>query len=223
MPILNKPQLRYYIMKNGLIALFVLTVLNSSAQIKNNISLFTRPVVIYYKADKKLNACANLYIGYERQVKQWNNRSNIAIGAYGGLLISPQIFRNSTSKLIYTNEEKSRQTIGLTARYNFYVSKDNKLNTFIGITGEINWSKGNITRQNLTGDTLFEINREIDLYPALLPYQTFKEPYKDRYFEFFAEAGGRYCFTKNWGITLSALFSLHTYDCYLNTGVNYRF
>lgn len=210
-------------MKNGLIVLFLLIAFSTGAQVKNNVSLFSRPVVVYAKADKKANACANAYIGYERQIKQWKNRSNISLGAYGGLLLTPQVSRNSTSKLIYTNEEKSRQTIGISARYNFYVSKNNKLNTFIGITGEINWSKGTITRQNLTGDTLFGINREIDFDPALMPYQTLKAPYKNRYFEFFAEAGGRYCFTKNWDITLSVLFGLRTYDCYLNSGVNYRF
>ncbi|UPT68203.1 MAG: hypothetical protein M0D57_06005 [Sphingobacteriales bacterium JAD_PAG50586_3] len=207
-----------------LVFLLIITPLFSFSQSRNNLHVFTRPVILN---TKRLNnvvvPSANIYISAECDLKVFKNRSALSSGFYMGTLLAPEIWKYTGPKVFNQHKENRRFTFGLAARYKFYASKNNKLTTFLGIACELNLHNSEHTRQNLTGDTIPGVNMEIEVIPPLLPYQTTKTIERDSYLDFFVELGGSYYFNKRWGASLSGLFSLYDYSYRLNTGVNYRF
>lgn len=195
-----------------------------AAQTRNNLQVFTRPVIFH---TKRLNnvvvPSANIYFGAEGDLKVFKNRSALSAGFYVGTLLAPEIWKYTSPKVFIQDKENRRFTFGLAARYKFYTSKNYKLTTFLGIAAELNLHNSEYTRQNLTGDSIAGIDGEIEITPPLLPYQTIKTTDTDSYLDFFLELGGGYYFSKRWGASLSGLFSLYDYSYRLNTAVNYRF
>jgi hypothetical protein len=194
------------------------------AQTRNNLQVFTRPVIFHTKRlNNVIVPSANIYIGADGDLKVFKNRSALSAGFYMGTLLAPEIWKYSGPQEFTQHKENRRFTFGLAARYKFYTSKNYKLTTFIGLAAELNLHNSENTRQNLTGDTIPGIYKEIQVIPQLLPYQTIKTTDRESYLDFFLELGGSYYFNKRWGASLSGLFSLYDYSYRLNTGIHYRF
>ena len=211
-------------MKTALLLILLFISQCLLAQTRNYLQVFTRPIIFN---TKRLNnvvvPSANIYIGAECDLKVFKNRSALSSGFYMGTLLAPEIWKYTGSKVFIQDKENRRFTFGLAARYKFYASKNNKLNTFLGLAGELNLHKSEYTRQNLTGDSISGIYGEIEIAAPLQPYQTTRTINRDSYLDFFVELGGSYYFNKRWGASLSGLFSLYDYSYRLNTGFNYRF
>jgi hypothetical protein len=210
-------------MRFPLILSLVLLWWNASAQVKNSISLFTRPVIVHTQAYKdKFTTSNNVFVGAACEVKKWDNRSNITTGFYVGFNTSTSVFESMKKGINFKDENRHKTSLGISVRYYIYISKNYRFSAHFGILGEVYWTDGARSYSNITNEGVSVNYNEFDeIY--LSPHQTIKNAYNEHALNLFLETGSSYYFTKRIGITASVLCSLYNYDLILNTGLNYKF